>query len=299
MTDRHDLAHALRQRLLSGASLGHLHSGDRLPSIRQLAVEFGVGLRSVLAAYRELEREGLVELRERSGIFFGMRGASTKHENDADRSHPDEWVLDVFHQGYVRGSSVPDVVEELARYLTRTRIRVAGIECNDDQITGLTEALIADFGLDAVGLNVDDLLGSPSPSLDGIDLLITTAFHAGEVQELAARARTSWLAISYRSDVFAEIANVLSAAPVYYLVTDPRFVAKLRKIYASLPGSEKLQIINLHDVDSIAIPQDVATYASSAARNQLKGDPILDRIVPATRLITNDSARELLSFILR
>ena len=67
MTPKHtDIAGKLRQRFFSGLHLGILEPGIRLPSANEIAVEMGVDRRVVLQAYRELEREGIVELRQRS-----------------------------------------------------------------------------------------------------------------------------------------------------------------------------------------------------------------------------------------
>ena len=46
-----------------------LRPGDRLPSVRVLSQEHGVSLSTVQQAYRELEDEGLVEPRPKSGYF--------------------------------------------------------------------------------------------------------------------------------------------------------------------------------------------------------------------------------------
>lgn len=44
-----------------------LEPGDRLPTIRGLASELGVNANTVAAAYRELERDGIVETNRRAG----------------------------------------------------------------------------------------------------------------------------------------------------------------------------------------------------------------------------------------
>ena len=43
-----------------------LATGDELPSLRQLALDLGVHLNTVALAYRELERQGIVRLRQGS-----------------------------------------------------------------------------------------------------------------------------------------------------------------------------------------------------------------------------------------
>ncbi len=45
---------------------GRLAPGDELPSLRQLAVSLAVHLNTVALAYRELERQGIVRLRQGS-----------------------------------------------------------------------------------------------------------------------------------------------------------------------------------------------------------------------------------------
>jgi len=57
-----------------GRVLGTLAAGDPLPSVRQLAAELGVNPNTVQQAYRELERDGLVEVRRGRGTFVSDRG---------------------------------------------------------------------------------------------------------------------------------------------------------------------------------------------------------------------------------
>ena len=52
-----------------GRVLGTLRPGDPLPSVRQLAADLGVNPNTVKQAYRELEREGLAEVRRGQGTY--------------------------------------------------------------------------------------------------------------------------------------------------------------------------------------------------------------------------------------
>ncbi len=54
-----------RQALL----LGRLRIGDRLPTAREVVASTGINPNTVLKAYRDLDREGLVETRVGSGTF--------------------------------------------------------------------------------------------------------------------------------------------------------------------------------------------------------------------------------------
>jgi len=59
------LADTLRENIQQGL----FQSGDKLPSVRQLAGKHKVSISTVQEAYRHLEMEGLVEARAKSGYF--------------------------------------------------------------------------------------------------------------------------------------------------------------------------------------------------------------------------------------
>jgi len=63
-------ADAVRARMADGS----LRPGDRLPSVRRLSDELGVNPATVVAAYRILAREGLLESRQGSGAFVAAGG---------------------------------------------------------------------------------------------------------------------------------------------------------------------------------------------------------------------------------
>jgi len=50
---------------------GRWRTGDRLPSLRQIATSMGVSIATVVHAYTELERKGVIEARPRSGHYVG------------------------------------------------------------------------------------------------------------------------------------------------------------------------------------------------------------------------------------
>jgi GntR family transcriptional regulator len=59
----------VRQALLSGV----LHPGDRLPTVKEVVGSLAINPNTVLKAYRDLEREGLVEGRQGVGTFVRRR----------------------------------------------------------------------------------------------------------------------------------------------------------------------------------------------------------------------------------
>jgi GntR family transcriptional regulator len=54
-------------------SRGDLSPGDKLPTVRQLAVDLEVNPNTVIRAYREMEIEGLLDPQQGSGTFVTER----------------------------------------------------------------------------------------------------------------------------------------------------------------------------------------------------------------------------------
>ena len=59
----------LMEQVKYAIETGALRAGEELPGIRRVAVELVVNPNTVAKAYRELEHEGLIELRQGAGAF--------------------------------------------------------------------------------------------------------------------------------------------------------------------------------------------------------------------------------------
>ena len=51
---------------------GALRAGEQLPTLRKLAVELVINPNTVVRTYRELEHEGIIEIRHGSGAFVSQ-----------------------------------------------------------------------------------------------------------------------------------------------------------------------------------------------------------------------------------
>jgi GntR family transcriptional regulator len=72
----------LMEQVKHAVETGALRPGEQLPSIRPLAEELVVNPNTVAKAYRELEHEGVIELRQGAGAFVSDKVPKKK---DADR----------------------------------------------------------------------------------------------------------------------------------------------------------------------------------------------------------------------
>jgi GntR family transcriptional regulator len=65
----------LVQQVRQALRMGLLEVGDQLPTVREVVAEVAVNPNTVLKAYRDLERAGLVEARAGQGTFVLQRPA--------------------------------------------------------------------------------------------------------------------------------------------------------------------------------------------------------------------------------
>lgn len=67
----------LMAQIKHAADIGAIREGEQLPTIRKVAEELAMNPNTVARAYRELEHEGIIEVRHGSGAFVAETRAST------------------------------------------------------------------------------------------------------------------------------------------------------------------------------------------------------------------------------
>ena len=68
----------LMQQVKHAVETGALKPGDQLPGIRPLAEELVINSNTIAKVYRELEHEGVVELRQGSGAFVSQNARARR-----------------------------------------------------------------------------------------------------------------------------------------------------------------------------------------------------------------------------
>lgn len=266
-----------------------------MPSVRTLAMQRRADPRVVHAAYRQLAAEGLVALRPRSGVFV----ADAVGQAETLLPETAGWVVDLFTLARSRGMPPTELRRQARLCLNTVRIHAACVECNDDQLHALCLELERDYGISAARVEHDDFLrpGPPPRAVEKADLIVTTRFHAGALQRRAGRLRRPLIVISLDAGFLAEIRRVVMREPLYFLCTDPRFAAKLPRIFAGLGNAIRPLVIGRDPLD--AIPQGALVYVMPSAREVLPPGWRHSRVVTAPGVFSTESARALLTTIVR
>jgi GntR family transcriptional regulator len=327
MRKRTDVLDALRQRVISARHFNAVPPGGRLPSARALAEEMRADARVVVAAYRELEREGLVERRPPSRRFFatghasgGSRAGDRRTVVAATTVGADEWLVDVLAQALERDVAVPGFPEYARRAMETLRLRAACIECNLDQQEWLRRELSDDYGFEAEGVELEaaeaalgeissgDELGAAHtplaarllpPALRRASLLVTTPAHEPVVRELAERSGKGCVIVTHRADLAAELERLLADGPVYFVGTDVRFAAKIRALFSAWAHVEHVRPVILGGNDPGEIPPGASVYVMRAARDRLGALPPQVRVLPTLRAFSRETRVQLLRYLVR
>src|SRR5258708_24116337 len=75
----------LERAIRSAIGSGRLRAGDRLPTVRQMAVDLRVNANTGARVFGELERAGVVETRRGAGTFIRARPADAWSADDRRR----------------------------------------------------------------------------------------------------------------------------------------------------------------------------------------------------------------------
>ena len=98
----------LRDQLSALVGRGALSPGERLPTMRQVAVALRIDLNTVQRAYAELEREGILTLVRGRGTFVSQVPPATSRKADAEAL-----AAKVAAQGQALGIGLGELIDAL------------------------------------------------------------------------------------------------------------------------------------------------------------------------------------------
>jgi GntR family transcriptional regulator len=101
----------------AAVATGAVLPGDRLPTVRQLAVDLSINPNTVARAYTELELTGLVETQMGTGTFVGHQRVQ---RDEVERKRLlDQICQELLSRASSQGFTLEDVVEALLQRKTR------------------------------------------------------------------------------------------------------------------------------------------------------------------------------------
>ncbi|MEO2281527.1 aminotransferase-like domain-containing protein [Pseudoalteromonas pernae] len=155
---------------------GTLSAGEKLPSLRSMANKLSISIPTVQQAYQELERQGVVSAREKSGFYLNLasapcnqlgRIALARQPVEVNKQVLIEQVFEGLHRSGVvpLGIANPVAVSSTDKALSRTMRRVMNVAGKKainygphDGFSALKKQIINRYLDFAIGVNGDELI---------------------------------------------------------------------------------------------------------------------------------------------
>jgi DNA-binding transcriptional regulator YhcF (GntR family) len=281
---------SMRARIAAAKYLGTLRPGDRLPSIRDVARWTGLNHKTIRRVYQALERAGLVEVRDRSGIYV----AETPSALNGGGDEMEEWVGRLLVEAADRGLRAGELPRLLLRWSASHPLRCACVESAEDDRVALAREVRDRFGLEAIPVSVRtrDL----AAAIADADLVVTTPFHAEEVR--GALAPDQPLVVA---DLHAGVRDALQAevgeGEAVILCVDP--ASGRRLLQALEPGpAPRTRVVALDDRPGNGRPLPEVRIATFAAWERLGGTGVPGPVL-APPLLSPRAALEIARLLVR
>lgn len=293
-----DLTGRIRDRIVSAIHGRQLNPGDRLPRYREVAEEFGVDLRRVARAYRQLESEGLVEVRSRSGVFV----APQERIGGEVLAETARWMVQVLADAWSRRMALGDFPDFVRRCIATVPVRCACIDATVDQREALCTELRDEFGFDTFPVDAGRLPpageGGRAPELDGADLLVTTVYHAGVVREWATALDKPTIVVQLDCAMLRRLLDRLETGELTVVCVDLEFVERVRRPGARANGGSVRGVAVADQAALAALPRDELVMITGAAKRRLSHGNLPLALVFGPAL-SRETAHELIEALLR
>lgn len=284
------LVELIRRSIVGSLHLGALRTGDRLPSIRQTARAYSVTPYMVLQAYAELEFEGLVERRERSGVFVAEFEAAT----ESDLPETGAWLTEVLTQACQHQVKIPHLPDLIRRWTAAVPVRCACIESCLDSRFALSHELTQQFGIEPMSLSTN----VAASDLGNADLLITTAYHASEVGPLAAELHKPLLMATVSPLILSSALNHLRERDLTVICVDRVYGERLRALQGGA-YRDRVRVVTTDDEAALAsLDRAEAVLLTPAARQRLE-QPDFRLVAPMFPSYSLDFARKVAEALVR
>ncbi len=213
----------LREHIRLGRYFGRWGPGDRLPSVRDVAELEDVDRKTVAAAYRRLEEEGLVRVEARSGVYLRVAGGG---ERDPLRRLHLSWLERTMASAEELGldpAMAHRIFQEVAAVQRR---RIPVVDADRAHAALLARELSARTGLDCVATDPRRLPADIGPLRDPPFILATPA---GSELLTVIRAQAPVVLITLAAELFESVRSAARDQRVMVVVGDDALRKKLEQ----------------------------------------------------------------------
>jgi GntR family transcriptional regulator len=215
----------LQDQIKLGIAVGRLRPGETLPSVRDLERDLGVGKNSIWRVYKELEKIGLVSLRQGKGAQVSNGAPSEKRK---DKLAECERLSTEAVQRLLKVKIHPaSFAAYFQQYLSRTcgeEPTLIFSECNQTETDAFSRQISDSWSVDVRGITFDDLKTQQvRKTLTKNARVITNAYHLDELTKLVKGTGAEVVGLKFRWDrrLVRRIERLKEGATILLIFDDP------------------------------------------------------------------------------
>ena len=261
-----------RSQIIAALHAGIVQPGDRLPSLRRVAIASGLNVKTVMRVYALLQEERLVALRGGSGAFLTEHLLRGSEPLEALR------LLRLVHRHLNDASSLnlaPGRYASLVqRVVTRSAMldrSVAVVECNEEQVRLYSREIEARIGVRSIPVLLSDLSEGGAPeTVRSASILAVTDFHLQEGTLIARRLQKPLVRLRLRDDFLPTLIDAARGGRLVMIVHDPSFFPAFKRALGLLG----LQPEHLDRIDVVAGVERAAVRRAMARADAVYISPL-------------------------
>ncbi len=231
------LKEILKEQIQSG-----IIKNKKLPSIRQIARDFGVSVNTALRAYDELGREGIVTGSIGRGTFVSTTPQELNRENRSNLlakviEHALEEAFSLEFNIEEFSTAVKDYIKNKIEMLQK--IRLGFVECNIEQLTYFINHLELDPHIHRSPILFEDLRKQSKKLMTEVtnnDIFVTSFYHLPEVHKHLDFLGVPIIGINLEPEVktIVELAKISPESTVGIVTTSKKFISIIKNIINDL-----------------------------------------------------------------
>ena len=266
----------LVDKIRAAVRMGTLVPGQQLPTVQEISQSLAVARGTIKRAYDELEHLGVLEKSQGKGTFICYQPSNSGSRKEQAMAAIDELLDQLEGMGFSSTEiNIFLTLKQRERTEDQSVVKVSVVECNPENLARLTEQLRAVQGIELHAHLLESVQAYPYKLDEDMDLVVTTAEHAGFLESiLADRQKLVRVALRMSVDTLAAVMRLRPGDRVGILGSSSRFCdLVLRTCRGYAPGASflKPRLFSaetdvdkfLADMDVVLVPADFERYCAA------------------------------------
>ena len=204
--------------------IGRLRPGDALPSVRELEQELEISKNTIWRVYQQLEKTGLLTLRQGQGARVNTDHVSGSDEEKLKQCERlCQKTLDHVLRSGIHPASFARYLQQYVARSVAEAPPVIFAECNDTETEIFSRQIAELWGVDIQGISIDELPTALSQKRARRNsTVLTNIYHVDEVREILKGTGIEVLGLQFRWDqrMLRAISDLKAPAKVLFVFKD-------------------------------------------------------------------------------